>query len=220
MEQLCIRSFLYHGHEFHLYAYEPPAGLPEGVILQNAAVIVQPSKVFKYADRDTYSGFSNLFRYKLLLEKGGFWVDMDMVCLAPIVFSQAHLFAEQFPGELASCIIKAPAGSQVMAKCYQYAAGRDRKALYWGETGPRLLQAAVEHSGLLDEALPSQVFCPIPYPQHDVFTQAGSAARYADQIKPALAVHLWNELWRKQNKDKNGQYADSSLYEYFKRCYL
>ena len=43
----------------------------------------------------TNSGFSNFFRYKLLLERGGWWVDADMVCLRPFAFDKEHVFASE-----------------------------------------------------------------------------------------------------------------------------
>jgi len=36
IEQLCVSSFLHHGHEFHLYAYGELAGVPAGAALKDA----------------------------------------------------------------------------------------------------------------------------------------------------------------------------------------
>ena len=40
MEQMSLRSFLTHGHEYHLYTYEAVAGVPRGIVLRNAAEIL------------------------------------------------------------------------------------------------------------------------------------------------------------------------------------
>ena len=34
------------------------------------------------------------------------------------------------------------------------------------------------------------------------------------------AIHLWNEVWRRRNIDKNGTFHTDSLYEKLKRKYL
>ena len=33
-------------------------------------------------------------------------------------------------------------------------------------------------------------------------------------------VHLWNEMWRREGADKDGQYHPDTLYEQFKKKYL
>lgn len=92
MEQLSITSFLSNGHEFHLYAYDDVKNVPEGTVLKDASEIISPDKIFKYKDHDSYAGFANLFRYTLLLERGQWWVDTDVVCLSPLDFKQRYVF--------------------------------------------------------------------------------------------------------------------------------
>ena len=84
MEQLSIASFLANGHEYHLYNYEDIENAPDGTVLKAADQILPESMIFKYKAYPSYAGFSNFFRYKLLLTKGGWWVDTDLVCLRPV----------------------------------------------------------------------------------------------------------------------------------------
>src|SRR5580698_9560242 len=86
MEQLAIKSFLFHGHPFHLYVYQATEGIPEGTIVQDANEILPATSIFKYSEHNSYAGFANFFRYKLLVERGGWWVDMDVICLKPFRF--------------------------------------------------------------------------------------------------------------------------------------
>ena len=79
VEELSIRSFLAHGHEYHLYAYGQIQNVPEGAVLRDAGEIIPSHKIFKYRDYDSYAGFSNHFRYKLLRTNGGWWADLDLV---------------------------------------------------------------------------------------------------------------------------------------------
>ena len=84
MEQLCIRSFQAHGHEFVLYVYEATDGVPPGTVVMDANDIIPASRIFTYREHSTYAGFANFFRYKLLLEKGG-WVYAAMSWRNPSV---------------------------------------------------------------------------------------------------------------------------------------
>ena len=95
MEEISIRSFLANGHEYHLYAYSRIENLPEGTILRDANEIVSSEKIFKYRDYDSYAGFSNHFRYKLLLQNGGWWADLDLICLKPFDFKTGYVFSSE-----------------------------------------------------------------------------------------------------------------------------
>src|ERR1041385_3961243 len=86
MERACLASFLRHGHEVHLYTYNDVDGVPPGVIVRDGSEILPPERIFSYREHDTVSGFSNFFRYKLLSERGGWWVDTDVICLEPFTF--------------------------------------------------------------------------------------------------------------------------------------
>ena len=95
MEKLSILSFLKNGHPFHLYIYDDLEGVPEGTILKDASKVLTPDRIFKYKTHNSYAGFANLFRYKLLHEKGNYWVDIDIICLRPFVHTAEHVFASQ-----------------------------------------------------------------------------------------------------------------------------
>src|SRR4051794_37495980 len=90
MEQICIQSFLKNGHGFHLYTYGDVRGVPDGTVRLDGSTILPASKVFQYRN-GSFAGFSNFFRYRLLLEKGGWWVDLDTVCLQPFDFEAPYV---------------------------------------------------------------------------------------------------------------------------------
>src|SRR4051794_2405253 len=80
-ERLCLNSFIDRGHTFDLYTYDPNLAVPAGVQLLDAAAILDQSEFFVYDNepgRGSPSAFANLFRYKLLRDKGGWWVDTDV----------------------------------------------------------------------------------------------------------------------------------------------
>lgn len=66
IEQLCIKSFLAHGHDFHLYSFNDLIGVPNGCIIKGANQIVSESKVF-LDSRGIIASFSDYFRYKCYL---------------------------------------------------------------------------------------------------------------------------------------------------------
>ena len=86
LERLACASFLDHGHPLHLWTYGPVAGVPEGTTVCDATEVLPRSAIFRYGPETgpgagSLAGFANLFRYRLLLERGGWWADSDVVCL-------------------------------------------------------------------------------------------------------------------------------------------
>ena len=73
-----VKIIITKGHEFHLYAYDKIDNIPNNCIIKNGNEIISEKEIFYYdksATKDgisvnTISAFSNLFRYKLLYEKG------------------------------------------------------------------------------------------------------------------------------------------------------
>lgn len=220
MERMSVESFLAKGHEYHLYTYGHVEGVPRGAVVRDASEILPPSMIFRYREFDTVSGFSNFFRYKLLLERGGWWVDADVVCLCPFDFADEHVFSSEWVrGEqvVNSGIIKAPAGSPAMEHAWRVCEGKRREELRWGETGPRLVQEAVMKCGLLRYVRPYEAFCPLSYSDWDRVLEPGGVGDFGPET---YAVHLWNEMWRRAGEDKDASFHPDCLYERLKAKYV
>jgi Alpha 1,4-glycosyltransferase conserved region/Glycosyltransferase sugar-binding region containing DXD motif len=215
MERLSIESFLRHGHEFHLYTYGHVDGVPAGTVVRDGREILPAERIFFYKDQHSVSGFSNFFRYKLLLERGGWWVDADMVCLRPFDFEGAHVFASELSKgvvHVSSGAIRAPRGSEAMSWAWEVCDAKDPQSLRWGETGPTLVAAAVERFGLQSSVQPPETFCPFPYTDWRVLLDPDAPVIPAESV----AVHLWNEMWRREGADKDAAYDSGCLYERLK----
>lgn len=129
LELLTINSFINNGHQFYLWLYKPINNiLPEGVICKDANTIIPENKIFRYKYKNQYGhgkgslgGFSDIFRYKLLYEYGGWWTDMDITCLKPLNFVQDYVFRTHHELKLVGNLMKCPKKSELMAQCYKRA---------------------------------------------------------------------------------------------------
>jgi mannosyltransferase OCH1-like enzyme len=220
MEQLSIASFLQNGHEYHLYVYDAVKNVPASTVVRDANEILPASRIFQYKHQASYAGFANFFRYKLLLERGGWWVDTDVICLKRFDFTDDYVFASEIDKDwdvIASGIIKAPAGSSVMAYAWEVCDGKDPQQLMWGETGPKLMTEAVTKFSLEHYIKHYEVFCPLGFSEwRRVLEPEGEELIHED----SHAIHLWNEMWRAAGQDKNATYDQNSLYERLKTRYL
>lgn len=224
MERLCISSYIHHGHEFHLYTYNDILGLPKNCIVKDASEILPKDQIFSYnagLGKGSYSAFSNYFRYKLLEIKGNWWTDTDMVCLKPITIKDDFVFASEKTADgnihITSGIIKATPDSEFSKYCYDFCLKQDKQTLEWGTVGPRLVSEAVKNLNLTQYVKSPELFNPIGFEQVGMLFDE----TFSDiDLSKSFTIHLWNEMWRRFNFDKDRQYDTNCLYEKFKTKYL
>jgi len=244
MEELCIRSFLANGHEFHLYTYGDVPNAPSGATVRDAREILPEDRIFRYEGgefgKGSLAGFADLFRYQLLFDRGGWWVDMDVICLKPFAFGRESIVATSWEPSLDNpvslinnCVLRAAPGDALMSYCLAAFEKMDATKVKFGETGPELVKRGVKELDALDRLVPWQTFCPIGYrdARHLVtplFTRllhgrVKAALRGRPQVRlpgDSVAVHMWNEMWRQNGLDKRAVYPAGSIYERLKARYL
>jgi hypothetical protein len=221
MQQLSIRSFLAHGHRYHLYAYGDIESVPEGTEIKDANLILPESAIFRYREFDSVAGFANFFRYKLLLEKGGWWSDSDLVCLKPFDFEEPYVFSSQVNQfltheEVNNGAMKLPPASDFASYAWDVCKSKDPQLLRWGETGPELVHEGVAKFGLEPYVKSAAAFCPVTFKEWTDILDGDRVWAFGEET---FAVHLWNEMWRRDGKDKNAVYSKGCLYECLKRQY-
>lgn len=224
MQRLCIASFLANGHEFALYTYSQLDDVPAGTTMMDASEIVPPEQVFRNrksdAFRDTFAAFSDFFRYKLLLDRGGWWTDVDVICLRPFDFAEDYVFASEHAlcrDRVTTSVIKAPAGAPIMQFAWESCGKKDKDHLSWDEVGPDLLEAGVERFSLSAFAKPALAFCPL-LPWH--WRAVLEPERKFRFESSTYAIHLWHENWRRANCEVDTEYAPGCLYEQLKNRFL
>jgi hypothetical protein len=62
----------------------------------------------------------------------------------------------------------------------------------------------------------SAIFCPHGYAEWDEVLNPDKIW----QLEDSYAIHLWNEMWRRNEQDKNASYPPDCLYEQLKLKYL
>ncbi len=218
MERLGLASFVSKGHPVDLYAFAEVAGLPAGVRLRDAREILPSGRLFGYREgfgRGSWSAVSNVFRYKLLLERGGWWVDTDVVCLRPFAFDREHVLASEAadPDEgggtiVSSCVLRQPAGSPLMEWALTMSERRVPDEIRWGEIGPRLLARGVRLFRMEELLEPPETFCPVPFYRWRSFVDPAGV-----EIPAAShAVHLWHQMWREHAVDPDAELPPASWF--------
>ena len=93
LEILSIKSFQKLGHPFILYTYGKVRGIPKKTIVKDGNKIIKKKDLFKF--KKGFLPFSDIFRYKMLYENGGYWTDLDMIAIKQFDFKQPFVFSSE-----------------------------------------------------------------------------------------------------------------------------
>lgn len=246
LEQLAIKSFLANGHPVRLFTYGEVKHVPDGTEVADGNRVIPASKIFKHMN--SYAAFSDYFRAVLLKKYGGYYCDIDVICLNPFDFEDDIVIgAQNEPSHeeyLTHTVIKLPKGHPIarhLAFCAAHplwpqpydsrAKLKDKfnylkqwkfpKCIGWGETaGPYALSHAFWYYNWAKYFTPKQrnVFYPVHYTEIKKLVTPGALSlnTFSSEIK---AIHLWNEMWRREGIDKNAMPAENSLYEQLVKKY-
>lgn len=224
LQQLSIRSFLANSCEYHLYTYGSVRGVPDGVSTRDANAVVPRTDVFIQPPgfgEGSYSGFSDVFRYYLLHEHGGWWVDTDVVCLQALPETSPYVFATEKSSAgsttTASCVVRTPPRAEFLRYCLEVCLGVDRSRFRWGQIGPELLDDAIWRFGLEGYRAPVHHFNPVNYYDFHEFTEPGFDFH---RLIGSYSVHLWHQMWKTTGTDPAAVWSVDSLIGMLKARYL
>jgi len=204
-EQLCIQSFLDNNHDFIVYSYDKLENIPAGAILKDAEEILTKDELFTYKHghvKGSYAGFANYFRYELLYRKGGWWVDMDVLCLTPSLPSNEIFIAFESNNSINNAILRFPSGHKLMKNCRDEAKRIGKNAKF-AEAGPILLTKLIDTFGFHENVSPSYTAYPIPYDKALDVLIPECANKLLDVVQESTFIHLWGSVLRRAGISKN-----------------
>jgi mannosyltransferase OCH1-like enzyme len=186
--------------QIHLYTYNPVHNLPEGVILKDANTILNKSEIFR-DNRNSFATFSDWFRIKLLFEKGGWWVDCDMICMKQFNFSNEYVIATERHGSgesaktiVCNAVMKMPKGSdlaRLVLEEINYILGKsDVMDITWTDIGSRVLSTVIADLHLENYLVSPAVFCPNNYEDY-----LDLSSKKIELGEGTYGIHLWNKMW-------------------------
>jgi mannosyltransferase OCH1-like enzyme len=211
IELLCMKSFTEAGHTFYLWAYNKIDNLPERIQVKDANKIIPSNEIFTYTysnkfghGKGSYAGFSDIFRYKLLYEFGGWWTDMDITCLKPLVFEEEFVFRRNGQKGVVGNLMKCAPKSELMLYCYERA-----KQEVTAENKNWMLPISILNDGISKFKLNKNI---TEISNEDSWTLV-SEYLIKDKIIPEnwYVFHWMNEEWRRVSLSKNNFIKDSVI---------
>ena len=232
MEQLSIKSFLDNGHTYHLYCYNPIENVPEGTILKDASEIVPKNEIFTYKN-GSYAAFANYFRFHMLYEKGGCWVDTDVVCIKPLIINDPIAFATEphanyIDNRVTSFLIKLPKYSEEAKEAIKIQKKHKilvlKGKMRWSSS-VITIKHIVEKFKLDKYIKDWRLYCSCYYGDaksliNKNYKCHNKAIKNINEFtEETMIIHMWNEVWRRNKMDKNKKFPNDCLFEQLKRKY-
>jgi hypothetical protein len=186
----CMQSFLDRGHAVRLFAYDTLTA-PQGVTPADAGNILNADELSRYR---SVASFSDVFRYELLFKEGGWWADVDVVCLADKLPEASYAWAEQEPGLVNVAILKFPKADPLLAQLAAKARGL-ASGTAWGATGPHLLSELLRACHPIDRAGSTSEFYPIHWLEAPLLLLPEYKTGIVRRLEKATFLHLWAHVF-------------------------
>ena len=236
LEILSIKSFQKLGHQFILYTYGKVRGIPSGTIVKDGTKIIKKKDLFKF--KKGLLPFSDIFRYKMLYEKGGYWVDLDMIALKPLKFREPYIFSSErtiqkgpyrnrTKTEIANIgILKAPPKSEFYKELFDRCIEEEKKGVKENIQFMRTMREVLEEYGFEKYVKPAKMFCPLDwwhtkdafYPPCCIKKYDVSGYSIDSVLKKAHCVHMWRSIMFKRHKiDLTDDFSKDSMWENLKK---
>ena len=233
LEQLCLQSFLDHGHEVVLFKYEDVANVPSGVRIENAADILPADKIIRHAKTGSPAYHADVFRLHMLQKTDYIWADTDAFCTKPWnTPKNGHLHGWISDANLVNNgVLGLPENSKTLAKMFEFTSDeypippwfKDSKQaelralkekgegvhvslLPWGVWGPNALTWFLKETGEIEHSSPGHVLYPLPFPKAGWPLNPHHTGKVRKFIKKdTLSIHLWGRRFRNIAAKYNGR---------------
>ena len=211
------------GHPVRVWSYSPQKlGFLRlhGIELRPADDVMPPDLFKRIVAGSSIRYFSDIFRYAVLYEHGGLWMDSDVVLLRPFPFRGDHFFNLQWRSGprkehfICGNVLYARAQSHHIRNLYEISIDRFFAApeRMFGDIGPKLLShyiASDAGAELRDRVFSPMFFNPIDWTEINRFDQP--LAELKDYLcdDRVFGIHLWTA--RNDSRPRSGEMSLSSL---------
>ncbi|MDQ1209805.1 hypothetical protein QE380_002728 [Acinetobacter baylyi] len=217
----CLQSFVMRGHKVHLHTYDEIEDIPSGVVRVDANIIIPSKKIIKHNETGSYALFSDIFRYELMRNVEGIYVDCDVYCLKPLTIPEhGYLLGFEDDNWINGAVLKIPKDSELLssllAAAYDpkfippwYSSSKQFKLktkkilgigttiadMPWGVIGPKAITYFVREYNKTDVIQPIDIFYPVHY---QCISQLCDSNLDINDITTSRtsAIHLYNEMLR------------------------
>lgn len=194
--------------------------MPRSIELADASKLLSRDRLITHRKTGSLALASDIFRYELMAEEAGIYVDCDCFCIRPLLDADL-IVSEERDDFLGTAVLKLPSDSPLTEAMraigtsrafippwekrrrqrgyrLRAALGRPKPLtdMKWGTMGPLALTYYAKKFGLMQRALPSDVVYPVSYHHASLLRDPDISL---DELitSRTRVVHLWNEIQRR-----------------------
>ena len=208
IERLAICSYLENGWRFQLYVYDEVDNVPEGCEVLDANAIIPHREVFREGvgsglHAGSVGAFSDLFRYRLLHQRGGMWTDTDVINFRKFDPDGRRFISTEVTDAgivgVNGAMMAAPAGDAFLEKAYERARELLKSdEMFFTRIGPHLLaELLVEEKADEFELMGTRFLNPVPWMRASLLLQPYEIVAARPEIRDAVNLHVYTETWRR-----------------------
>lgn len=232
-EILSIKSFIDNGFNVNLWTYQNSfENIDELAILDvnicDASKILDKKLMYKFSQgkqKSNPASFANLFRLELLQKVGGWWFDLDCICIKDVskfealALNKKYIFGLEYKNYVGNSVLYFQDKTllQDLIKRVYLEIDKNNYKFYWGQIGPDLISSFLLKTNLINEAVEQKYFYDIPAKKFNsllkVREEYQEVQTYFD--KDALVCHIWNEMFKKHIYNKNKLPPKNSILDKF-----
>lgn len=213
-QELCLKSFLYYGHEVTLFVYDDNISVPEGVIKKDAREVLSEESVFMHMG--SYAGFSDMFRVYMVKKTELIWTDVDMICLSSSWnFENNFIFGKGHDGDdhINPGIFYIPSEHPAINDMIYSIENNKFDSNNW-ITYMLVITDSLKKNNIFNSFQPAYCFSPIDWTEIDVLFKKEKTQEVLSRIKNSKSMAVYNSQLNKINIDQN-IFPEGSTIDYF-----
>jgi len=235
IQRLSIKSYIDNGHEFHLYKQELK-GIPEGTVVHDTREIITDDELEKFGEDVVHA--ADFFRALVIFKEGGWYVDLDTICLKHFDFPEPYVFSsedtskfgnkkdptgcptavlEQPTEYVGGCTFKCPPRSPFLECIIDRINGLDKRNIAWTASGPDLFSSLIPAHGLKEFVKAPVVFDAINPDELRYFVMGNTNWGFSEK---SYAMHVRTSWWNScycPDGNLSQYHHPNSLYEQLKK---
>ncbi len=208
-----LNSFCKNNFKVNLWTYDKELesiGLSNQINVKDARLILDEEFLYKFnqgSQKSNMSSFSNIFRFELLSKYGGWWFDMDCICIKN-VNSFINLAIENnfvigrerkdYTGSSVLFFKEKDVLNNLIDTTWERI-NKNNYKFYWGEIGPDLITEIILEKNLMTETFDEKYFYKVsPGKFYKFFQNNNLDNNKLEQIlADSYVAHTWNEMFNR-----------------------
>jgi SAM-dependent methyltransferase len=194
---VCLRSFADYGHQVEIFSYDSHLNLPDWIERRDAAEILPHDKVLRPLD-GRFAIHANLFRYALLHQRGGWWIDPDVILLKPDLPAADVFFAgiDVF-GMTSTGLLRFPKGHSIVKAGLEKTLFLGDSIADWEASGAMLLTDLIQQKGLGSDLRSREPLGPISWFDVPALFSPSHREHLEQLCKSAQVLQFHDDVWRR-----------------------